>query len=218
MRPIFRKSLLTTHITFSVGWIGAVMAYLVLVVAAMTKTDTLTLQAAWMAMELIGWYLLVPLALASLLTGAVMSLGTPWGLFRHYWVLISFALTVIATLVLLQHMPTVSLFARVAADPNHTDVADLRGALRGELLHAGVGLLVLLAVEVLNVFKPLGVTAYGRRRVSQIVFAPHAPDDASSAVPAARAFPWARVVGVHAIALALLFVIAHLAGGGLAHH
>jgi hypothetical protein len=214
MRPSLRKFALTTHIALSVGWIGAVLAYLVLVVAAMTRQETQTLRAAWIAMELIGWYLIVPLALASLLTGFVMSLGTPWGLFRHYWVLISLVLTVVATGVLLRHMPTVSVFARVAAETDSADVGGLRGALRGELLHAGVGLLVLLVIEVLNVYKPQGMTAYGRRRV---------PQAAVSSLGHGRAATthtprWVQVVGIHAIGVPLLFVIMHLAGGGLHHH
>ena len=62
-------------------------------------------------MEVTGWSAIVPLALAALLTGLVMSLGTPWGLFRHYWVLITLGLTILATVVLLLHMPTVSTLA-----------------------------------------------------------------------------------------------------------
>ena len=79
MTPSLRKFALTVHLTFSVGWIGAVVAYLALVVAAMTSEHALPLRAAWLAMELIGWYVIVPFALASLLTGFAMSLATPWG-------------------------------------------------------------------------------------------------------------------------------------------
>ena len=114
-------------------------------------------------MELTGWFAIVPLALAALLSGLVMSLGTKWGLFRHYWVLISLVLTILATVVLLANMQTVSFFAGIAADPT-ADVGGLRGGLRGELLHAGVGLLVLLVIQVLNVYKPRGMTAYGWRK------------------------------------------------------
>src|SRR5687768_15129946 len=87
MTPRLRGFALTVHLTLSVGWIGAVMAFLALVIAAMTSQDAQTLRAAWMAMELTGWFAIVPLALASLFTGLVMALGTRWGLFRHYWVL-----------------------------------------------------------------------------------------------------------------------------------
>ena len=68
MSPTLRKLALIVHITASVGWIGAVVAYLVLVVAAMTDTDTQILRAVWLAMELIGWLALVPLSWVSLLT------------------------------------------------------------------------------------------------------------------------------------------------------
>jgi hypothetical protein len=220
MRPSLRKFALTMHITLSVGWIGAVLAYLVLVVAAMTREDSQTLPAAWIAMELIGWYLIVPLAAASLVTGLLMSLGTPWGLFRHYWVLSSLVLTVVASVVLLQHMPTVSFFARVAAQPDGVDVGGLRGALWGELFHAGVGLLMLLVIEMLNVYKPRGMTAYGLRSVSQASSSRHFTEDARSQDRGSttRAPRWVEVVGIHAIGLAVLFVIMHLAGVGLRHH
>ena len=160
MTPGLRKFALTVHLTFSVGWIGAVVAYLALGVSAVTSQDAQTVRAAWIAMELTGWFAIVPLALASLLTGLVMSLGTKWGLFRHYWVLISLVLTIFATVVLLLHMPTVSSFADVA---RAADSADL-GGLGGDLLHAGVGLLVLLVIQVLNVYKPRGMTPYGWRK------------------------------------------------------
>ena len=160
MSPGLRKLVLTAHITSSVGWLGAVVAYLALAVAALTIQDAQTVRAAWIAMELTGWFVIVPLALASVLIGVVNALGTPWGLFRHYWVLIKFALTVFATIILLQHMPTVSYFAGVAAK---TDSANVFG-LRGELIHAGGGLVVLLVTAVLSVYKPRGMTRYGWRK------------------------------------------------------
>jgi hypothetical protein len=84
MTPAVRKLTLTVHLTCSVGWIGAVVAYLVLGVTAVVSPDTPTVRAAWTAMEVTGWWAIVPLALAALLTGLIISLGTPWGLFRHY--------------------------------------------------------------------------------------------------------------------------------------
>jgi hypothetical protein len=160
MTPRLRKFALAAHLTFSVGWIGTVVAYLALGVAAVTSQDVQTVRAAWIAMELIGWYVIVPLALASLLTGLVMALGTKWGLFRHYWVLFSLALTILATVVLLLHMPDVSVLADVAQE---AEGASLDG-LGGDLLHPGLGLVVLLVIQVLNVYKPRGITRYGWRK------------------------------------------------------
>jgi hypothetical protein len=160
MSPWVRKLALTVHLTSSVGWIGAVVAYLVLGVTAVTSPDTQTVRAAWTAMDTIGWWAIVPLAVAALLTGVVMSLGTHWGLFRHYWVMISLVLTVACTVVLVLHMPTVSKMARTAQEMSG---ADLR-ALGGDLFHPGVGLLILLAITVLNIYKPAGLTNYGWRK------------------------------------------------------
>lgn len=78
MTPGLRKLALTAHVTSSVGWLGAVVAYLALSVAALTSQDARTVRAAWIAMEMIGWFAIVPLALASLLTGLVQALGTSW--------------------------------------------------------------------------------------------------------------------------------------------
>jgi hypothetical protein len=136
------------------------VVYLTLGVAAVTSQDTQTVRAAWTAMELTGWFAIVPLALASLLTGLIMSLGTKWGLFRHYWTLISFILTVLATVVLLLHMRDVSFLAAVAQEAEGARLEELGG----DLLHPGLGLVVLLVIQVLNVYKPRGLTRYGWRK------------------------------------------------------
>lgn len=160
MTPRARKLVLTAHLTFSLGWIGAVIAYLALGVAAVTSPNTRTVRAAWTGMDITGWYVIVPLALASLLTGLVMALGTRWGLFRHYWVLVSFVLTVFSTTVLVLHMPEVSTLAAAAQEAQGAHLA----ALGGDLAHPGIGLVVLLAIQVLNMYKPRGITRYGWRK------------------------------------------------------
>jgi hypothetical protein len=116
---------------------------------------------AWTAMELTGWYVLVPLAVATLAIGVVNALGTPWGLVRHYWVLFKLLLTLLATAILLLHMPSVSDLARRAAA---TEAPHVEG-LGGEILHAAGGLAVLLATTVLSIYKPRGRTPFDRRRV-----------------------------------------------------
>lgn len=166
IRPWLRKLVLTVHLTSSVGWIGAVFAYLALGIAAVTAQDAQTVSAAWIAMELIGWFALVPLAITALLTGVVISLGTPWGLFRHYWVVISLVLTILSTIVLVLHMPAVSSMSdmvREAKGANPATVTNLSSH-GGDLFHAGGGLLVLLLITVLNVYKPRGLTSYGWRK------------------------------------------------------
>jgi hypothetical protein len=162
MPPRLRKLVLAIHLTFSVGWFGAVVAYLVLDMTVASSQDARLVRAAWMAMGLVTSSAIVPLALASLLTGLVTSLGTKWGLFRHWWVLISFLLTVFATLVLLSETGLIRRMADVAADPTTSDAEVV--ALPSTLLHSAGGLLVLLVIQVLNVYKPQGLTPYGWRK------------------------------------------------------
>ena len=161
MSPGIRKFALSVHLAVSVGWVGAVVAYLAVGVAAQTSDDVQTVRSGWIAMELIGWYAIVPLAIGSLVSGLVMALGTKWGLFRHYWVLFSLALTIFATIVLLFHMPSVSTTADFARDGRARDVVSLGG----DLGHPSIGLGVLLVILVLNMYKPRGMTGYGRRGV-----------------------------------------------------
>lgn len=160
MKSGARKFALIAHVTFSVGWIGTVIAYVALAFAAKTSQDVQMVRAAWIAMEFTGWYVIVPLALASLATGITMSLGTPWGLFRHYWVLIKLLLTALSTIVLLLHMPDTSFMTEKVKE---MDTAALV-VQPSDLFHPGVGLLVLLVIMVLSVYKPRGMTRYGWRK------------------------------------------------------
>lgn len=163
MRTWLRKLLLAVHIAVSVAWIGAVVAYLPFDVVAATSADAERLRLAYLAMDLISRRALVPLALTSLGTGIVVSLATPWGLFRHYWVVISLLLTTFATIVLLVESRTIAYLADVAADPSVA--AERIQDLGNTLVHSVGGLAVLLVVHVLNVYKPRGLTRYGWRKL-----------------------------------------------------
>jgi uncharacterized membrane protein len=164
MTPRLRKFALAAHVASSVGWLGAVVVFLALAVVGLTSQDAETTRGAYLVMEPAAWYVLVPLAFASLLTGLVQSLGTTWGLFRHYWVLFKLLINVVATIVLLTYMETFSSMAHVAADPS-VDLGVVRNA--SPILHAGAALLLLLVATTLAVYKPQGMTRYGRRKQRQ---------------------------------------------------
>jgi hypothetical protein len=136
MRPPLRKLALTVHIIASVGWLGAVGAYLALAIAGMYE-----------AMELLGWYVIVPSSLAALVSGLVQALATEWGLFRHYWVITKLVLTVVGSVVLVGHLSGIGHMP-YGGDATHRHVQ--------LVVHAGGGLLLLVAATVLSVFKPWG--------------------------------------------------------------
>lgn len=156
--PRWRRFVLVTHIATSVGWLGAVLAYLALDITAVTTSSGPLARAAYLAMDVIVWSVIVPLALATVLVGVTNALGTPWGLFRHYWVLVKLLLTVFAATVLLMEARTVSSLAAAAssgADPRE---------LPGTLVHSVGGSVVLLLILGVSMFKPRGVTPYGWRK------------------------------------------------------
>ncbi len=163
MTPFFRKFALTLHVTSSVGLLGTIAAFLVLAVTSLTSQEVQMVRATYLAMDLIARFAILPLAFASLLTGLIQSLGTPWGLFRHYWVLVKLLLTVFATIVLLVKMELISYAARLAAETTLSN-AELRAVGVQLVVHAAGGLLVLLVPMVLSVYKPQGMTRYGRRK------------------------------------------------------
>ena len=165
MTPSVRRLALTTHVTSSVGWIGAVVGFLVLAVVGLTSQDPQTVRGVYLVMEHAAWLALVPFALAALVTGLVMSLGTTWGLFRHYWVIFKLVVTVFATIVLLIYMQTFRHMAAVAADP-----AAALDVVRNPspLVHAVLALLILLVATVLAIYKPHAVTPYGRGKQGMV--------------------------------------------------
>ena len=149
MAPGLRKLVLTVHVSSSVGWLGAIAAFLPLAITGLIGQDAQIVRAAYLGMAWIGWFVLVPLSFASLLTGLVQSLGTEWGLFRHYWILAKLLMNVFANFVLLLFMQ------RLGSVLSGSDAP---------LLHAGVALLLLLVATILSVYKPRGVTPYGWRK------------------------------------------------------
>jgi len=161
MSPRLRKAALTAHVTSSVGWLGAVAAFLALAVVGLTSTDAETVRAVYLVAEPLTWFLILPLAFGSLVTGLVQSLGTTWGLFRHYWVIFKLGINLFAATVLLLYTQTVSLLARVAAESN-ADLRELQGPTF--VLHSAAALLLLVTATFLAVYKPRGMTRYGRRK------------------------------------------------------
>jgi hypothetical protein len=115
-------------------------------------------------MELMGWFVLVPLSIASLLTGLVQSLGTKWGLIQHYWIVVKLVINILATLVLLLYMQSLANLADRASDQSLTSQAVLALPSPSAVVHASAAAVLLLVATVLSVYKPTGMTRYGQRK------------------------------------------------------
>ncbi|MCA1560651.1 MAG: DUF2269 domain-containing protein [Acidobacteria bacterium] len=217
MTPALRRFTFTTHITSSVGWVGAVVVFLALAVVGLTSEDELTVRGAYLAMAPAAWFVLVPMAHASLLSGIALSLGTTWGLFRYYWLVLKLLITVFATVILLIYMGTFRQMAGVAGDPV-VELAVVRNA--SPMIHSILAFVLLLMATVLGVYKPFGMTAYGRRKheqrqsFSSITFARPATSPTLEASSTPR---WMYLAGIIVLGVVLLFVLLHVIGGGVVH-
>lgn len=164
--PRVRRFALTVHVICSIGWIGALAAFLALAITGLTSQDAETVRIAYGANAMITAYIIVPLSLAGLLTGIVQSLATEWGLFRNFWVLIKLLIVLAATFLLLMKTGQINYLAAVAAE-TALSPADLVGLRVSVVAHAAGGLLVLLWAAALGMYKPRGLTRYGWRQRQQ---------------------------------------------------
>ena len=178
LTPRLRKFVLTAHITFAVGWLGAVTAFLALTISGLTSQDIQMVGANYRAMALIARFVIVPLSFAPLLTGSVLSLGTPWGLFRHYWILAKLLITILSTVILQIHMPPINLLASAAAQTSMLRVNLYRLQIQ-MVVASGAAVLALLVTTALAVYKPRGVTPYGWRKQNERRTASSAVDAAT---------------------------------------
>lgn len=163
MTRTIRNFGLTAHISFSVGWFGAVAGFFALSIAGLLSQSSQIIRGSYVAMHLLSWYVILPFCLLSLLTGLIQSLSTQWGLFRHYWIIAKLVLTVIATIVLLLHMQPITYLGGMAFESTFTET-DYRGLRIQLLADSGAALLVLLTTIAFSVYKPWGRTVYGLRK------------------------------------------------------
>jgi hypothetical protein len=208
MTPSIRKLALTAHIAASVGWLGALIVFFAHALASLISSDEELVRGASLAMGLTAWFVIMPLSLATLVTGLMQALGTAWGLLRHYWVLSKLLLTAVATIVLLLKLEPISHLANVAAQTTFS-AAGVRGLQTSLLIHAAGGLLLLLTAVVLAVYKPAGITPYGLRKA---LAAKRVVGDADVRL-AIRLPGWVRVFGVAVAVFALVVLIMVLVGG-----
>jgi hypothetical protein len=155
MSPRLSKFVFTSHITFSVGWLGAVAVFIALAITGIVTKNIQLARAAYLAMEVSSCFVIVPFCIASLLTGIIQSLGTKWGIFKYYWIVVKLILTLAATVLLLLHRKPISLMAGIAAESKFS-ITEQPGLRIRLIADAGAGFLVILAILTLSVYKPWG--------------------------------------------------------------
>lgn len=150
-RPV-RRTLLVVHVAVSVSWLGLSLGLLALGITAYTTADTSLTEAAYRAMRVFADWLLLPVAAVTLTSGLVLSLGTPWGLARHYWVWTKFWLTLATAAATVFALRPEIAHAAATGVPDSSLVA-------APLVSTGA----YLFMTAISVLKPWGLTRRGRR-------------------------------------------------------
>ncbi|MFM7874879.1 MAG: DUF2269 domain-containing protein [Actinomycetota bacterium] len=152
--------MLTLHLFSAVGWIGAIVAYIAVNIAALTSSSDTIVRGAFLILKPMLIYAITPLALTALTTGIVLALVTPWGLLRHRWVVASLWLTGLAVVLLVAHIngDDITELTNIANDTSKPASSNL-----GDLPNAIGGLVLVSIAFVLNVYKPRGLTKRGKQ-------------------------------------------------------
>ncbi len=213
MTPSLRKLILTAHVIFSIAWIGAVAAFLALSVASLTTHNPDVVRGACVSMDLISRFVIIPMCFAAMASGIIDALSTPWGLFRYYWVVLKFGLTLLATFLLLMHQYSVIAVAGkrasgfTATQLFATDFVPLKIEL---VRKSALALALLLGIATLGIYKPWGMTGYGRRKQKQPL---RTRPLARSAMPLG-----VKIFYAAGGLLVLGILLLHLSGHGLGSH
>jgi hypothetical protein len=147
LSPRLRKLVLAAHVLVAVGWLGVVVAKLVLEITAAMSPDREIHGAAYVFMGAFDRALFPPAVIATLLTGIILSVGTPWGLFKHYWIVAKLILTVA---VVVTGVVFVGAWVEQA-------IAAGSGPVSPPLIYAALAhVLMLGAATVISVYKPWG--------------------------------------------------------------
>jgi hypothetical protein len=207
MKSRLRKLALTFHIILSVGWLGAVAGFVALNVLALNGQNARAILSAYIGMEVVAQRIILPLCFGSLFTGLIQSIGTQWGILKHYWIAVKFFLTVGSTILLLVHMRLISDGAAIAAE---TIVPNAKlNSIGSELLQKSIlALLVLIIVTTISIYKPWGkIRSFGKSNNKAVVMENKSERKSSSL----------KIIIGCVIVSIILFAIWHLSGK-MNHH
>lgn len=151
-----RRLVLAAHVVAAGAWLGLVAAMLTLGLAARLGGDV-PARTVYRLMDLIGGSVIPPVAVATLLTGLLLAVLTPWGLARHWWLA---AKSVIGPAVIVTAVTLTDTWLHQAL----TATTPPPG-LGSRLVAASFVHLALLTFAVaISIDKPWGRTPLGRRR------------------------------------------------------
>jgi hypothetical protein len=150
-----RKAVLLVHVLSAAAWLGIDLALGILVVIALSTEDVGTAGIAIQAVDLFAIWPMFGASAVCLVSGAVLGVGSKYGLVRYWWVAIKLVLNVgMSLLIAFALRPGVREAARIG---ERMMAGDPTAVLPSGLMHpVVVAPTLLLFAYVLSVFKPWG--------------------------------------------------------------
>lgn len=184
------------------AWFGAVLAYVAIIFAK--NYGELNIPNVYPILLLLIYALLIPLSILSLSSGILQAYFTPWGLTKHYWIVVKLALTILATLVLIGHSKEVS-----SATESSSQFIDYQSVIVESpfIVHSTAGLVVLIFISYISIYKPWGKTNFSPTKKNTMTYNKQKP-----------AKPWAKYALIAFTLLLVIIIVKHLSDGGLSHH
>lgn len=171
LNPAARKTILVLHIVSGIGWMGIDMALFALLLTGRTTNDATLVVSSFNAIRIIVPAAVPALSISILVTGLILGLGTPWGLFRYWWVLIKLMLSTIMTvLVFVALVPGVNEIAGLDLTTTSADaVRASLGSVPDDLMYPPIVSFSMLGIAaILSVFKPWKFTPWSKTNRKEI--------------------------------------------------
>jgi hypothetical protein len=153
-----RRGILVVHLAGSIGWLGLYAALVVIGIVGLSTDDPVTFRSFFVVDGVLATYLMPVLSLLALVTGIVLAAGTSWGLFRHWWVVVSLVITTLMTAAVLIFL--VAQMRDLAAQAAHLPDATIMTVMSKErlklLIAPTAGFILLVFLTGMNVHKPWG--------------------------------------------------------------
>jgi hypothetical protein len=155
MTVFFKKALFILHLVFSIGWLGAVAAFFVLAVLGYTGEDETTVRSAYISMQAITTYAIVPASIGALITGIIQTATNQWGLWKQYWIIFKLLFTIAATILLILHLNPINKLYWAAFE-SIIAVEELKEIQWQLILDSFAAIILLLTITTVSVYKPWG--------------------------------------------------------------
>lgn len=163
-----RRGILVIHLAGSIGWLGLYAALVVIGIVGLSTSDPVTFRSFFVVDGVLATYLMPVLSLLALVTGIVLAAGTSYGLFRHWWVVVSLVITTLMTAAVLIFLVAQmrDLAATAAHLPDSTIMTVMSKDRLKLLIAPTAGFLLLVFLTGTNVHKPWGRIGAGRQKAA----------------------------------------------------